>query len=216
MSSDLHDRILDAALASIRAGSPLPEVLGDVVSVAATEAPSPTWEDILATDMAADVSKATPWFVRQFEERPPPDDLAGIWFGMYVVRGNSPGRTEAVAALSGGPGFPAAGWLADQDWEAAGYVPAPGLRALMPLAAADDPELRAIVAGPVVFAYTLGLVADIVEAGVAAALGGRPQLGVAVGVPDGETIVLGVLTPGGLDRSSASRIAAVDAEAPPA
>ena len=216
MSTDLTDRILDAALASVRAARPLPEVLGEVVAMAAADAPSPAWDAIAATDTAADVAKAVPWFVRQFEERPPPDDLAGIWFGLYVVRGNSPGRFEAMAALSGGPGFPDPGWLADQTWEAAGYIPAPGLRALMPLAAAEDGDVRAIVGGPVVLAYTVALVAAVVEGGAAAALGKRPQLGVAVGVPDGETIVLGVLTTTSLDTSSAGRVKPVEADAPPA
>jgi len=215
MSSDLHDRILDAAVASVRAGNPLADVLAEVVALAAAEAPSPAWEAIAAVDTAADVAKAVPWFVRQFEERPAPDDLAGIWFGMYVVRGNSPGRTEAATALSGGPGFPDAGWLADQNWDAAGYVPAAGLRSLMPLAAAEEPDVRAIVAGPVVFAYTLALAAELVDGGGAAVLGERSQLGVVVGVPDAGTVVLGVLTPGGLDRSTAARVEPVEADAAP-
>jgi len=213
MSSDLHDRILDAALASVMAGQSLADVLAEVVALAAAEAPSPVWEAIAAVDTGADVAKAVPWFVRQFEERPAPDDLAGIWFGIYVVRGNSAGRTEAATALSGGSGFPDAGSLADQSWEAAGYVPAAGLRSLMPLAAAEEPDVRAIVAGPVVFAYTLGLAAAMAEGGAEAALGGRPQLGVVVGVPDAVTVVLGVLTAAGLDRSSAARVQPADADA---
>ncbi|MGI8685171.1 MAG: hypothetical protein ACR2MO_08815 [Acidimicrobiales bacterium] len=215
MSSDLHDRILDAAVASVRAGNPLADVLAEVVALAAAEAPSPAWEAIAAIDTAADMTKALPWFVRQFEERPAPDDLAGIWFGMYVVRGNSPGRTEAATALSGGPGFPDAGWLADHNWDAAGYVPAAGLRSLMPLAAAEEPDVRAIVAGPVVFAYTLALAAELVDGGGAAVLGERSQLGVVVGVPDAGTVVLGVLTPGGLDRSTAARVEPAEADAAP-
>lgn len=208
MSSDLRDRILDAAVASVRAGRPLADVLAEAVALGAAEAPGDAWEAIAAVDTGADLGKAVPWFVRQFEDRPPSDDVSGIWFGMYVVRGNSPGRTEAATALSGGPGFPEAGWLGTQPWEPPGYVPAPGLRSLMPLAAGEGPDLRAVVAGPVVFAYTLGLVADIVDAGGPGVLGTRSQLGVVVGPPDAETVVLGLLTPAGFDRSQAARVAA--------
>ena len=214
MSSDLHDRILDAAVASVRAGSPLADVLAEVVVLAAAEAPSPVWEAIAALDTGDDVTKAVPWFVRQFEERRPADDLAGIWFGMYVVRGNSPGRTEAATALSGGPGFPDAGWLSNQTWETPGYVPAVGLRSLLPLAADAEPDVRTVVAGPVVFAYALALVADVVDAAAAAALAARPPLGVVVGVPGGEAVVLGTAGAGGLDRSSAARVAPADADVP--
>ena len=215
MSSDLHDHILDAAVASVRAGDPLTEILDQTVSLASAEVPAPAWEAIAATDTATDVAKGSSWFLRQFEERPPPDDLAGILFGLYVVRSNSPGRTEAAAALSGGPGFPDPAWLDDQNWEVAGYIPAPGLRALLPLAAAESPDVRAVVAGPVVFAYTLGLVAAVVDAGGASAQGARPQLGVVVGVPDGETVVLGTLVSGGLDTSAAGRVEPSHADAPP-
>lgn len=213
MSSDLHDRILDAAVASVRAGRPLADVLAEVVTLAAAEVPSPAWEAIAALDTEADVSKAVPWFVRQFEERRPADDLAGVLFGMYVVRGNSPGRTEAATALSGGPGFPDAGWLANQTWETPGYVPAVGLRSLLPLAAGEEPDVRTVVAGPVAFAYTLALVADVVD-GAAAVLADRPPLGVVVGVPGGEAVVLGTVGAAGLDRSSAARVAPVDADVP--
>lgn len=213
MSSDLHSRLLDVATASVRAGQPFAAVVGEVVGLAATDMPSPTWEAIAGTDTAADVAKATPWLLRQFDERPPPADLSGLWCGLYVVRSSSPGRIDAMVAMSGGPGYPDPGWSSSQAWEAAGYVPAPGLRALLSLAAEEEPDVRAVVAGPVVFAYSLALVAAILDdVGSALLVGGLAQLGVVVGVPKAETVVLGVVTPDGLDRTDAHRVEPAPAE----
>lgn len=216
MTSDRHSRLLDAAMASVQAGLTLAAVVGEVVGLASAEAPSPVWDAIRASDTAADVAKATPWLLRQFEERPLPEDLSWLWFGLYVVRSASPGRTDAMVALSGGPGLPEPGWRSNRTWDAAGYAPAPALRALMPLAADEEAEVRALVAGPVVFAYSLALVADILDVVGPGILGGRTQLDVVVGVPDAETVVLGVLTPAGLDRSGLRRVDPAGAESPPA
>ena len=212
MTSDSHARLLDAAVGALRSGKPCADLVGEVVGLAAAEAPSPVWDAIAATDIAADVARTRPWFLRQFEERPPPADLTGLWFGLYVVRGAGPGRTEATVALSGGPGFPDPAWLTNQTWEVAGYLPTAGLRGLLPLAAAEEPEVRALVAGPVVFAYSMALAAAVVDdPGASVILGDRPQLGVVVGLPGGDTVVAGVLTAGGFDRSGAHRV-----ETPPA
>ena len=150
---------------------------------------------------------ASPWLARQFELRPMADDITGLWFGLYQVRGAVPGKLEAVVNLSGGTGFPDPAWPSGRTWETAGYAPAPGLRSILPLTAEEAPETRALVAGPVVFAYSLGLVAALVDAlDPAAALGAKHQLGVVIGDPEGESVVLGVLTAGGLDRSGVARV----------
>lgn len=207
MSADLHARLLDAALASTRAGKPFADVVGEVIGLAAAEQPSPVWDALAATDTAADVAGARPWLVRQFEERPTPGDLASLWFGLYVVRSSSPGRLDAMVGLSGGPGLPEPGWTSSRSWDAAGYAPAPGLRALLALAVDEESEVRATVPGPIVFAYSLGLVAAVLDAGPAAqVLGDHPQLQVIVGVPDGATVELGVLTADGFDRSGLHRL----------
>lgn len=207
MSTDLDARLLDAALASIRSGKPFADVVGEVIGLAAAAMASPVWDALAATDTATDVAKAIPWLLRQFEERPVPDDLASLWFGLYVVRSVSPGRLDAMVGLSGGPGRPEPDWTITRTWDAAGYAPAPGLRALLALAAAEEADLRAVVAGPVVFAYSLGLVAAMLDGTDAAQiLPGRPHVEVVVGVPEGAAVVLGVLTPEGLDRSGLCRI----------
>lgn len=207
MTSDLHTQMVDAAIASVGAGKPLAEVLGDVIALAEAEVPSPAWGALAATDTEADVASGTPWLVRQFQERPMADDVDGLLFGLYVVRSPVPGRTEAVVAMSGGAGFPEPAWLASQPWQTAGYVPALGLRALQPLTAEEDAEVRAVVAGPVVFAYALALVAAVLAGlDAPAVLGDRERMGVAVGVPGGETVVLGDLTSAGLDVSGLHRL----------
>ena len=219
MSSDLDARLLDTALASIRAGKPFADVFGEVLGLAAAEMPSPAWDALAATDTATDVAKAIDWVQRQFEERPQPDDMSWLWFGLYVVRSISPGRLDAMVGLSGGPGIPEPDWTITRTWDAAGYAPGPGLRALLSLVADEEPDLRALVAGPVVFAYSLALVAAILDTVGVQLLGGRPQLGVVVGVPEGEMVELGVLTPAGLDRSGLRRLESAgpaDQDAPPA
>ena len=217
MSTDLDARLLHATLAAVKAGKPFADVVGEVLGLAAAERPSPAWDTLAATDTAADVAKAIPWLLRQFEERPLPDDLSWLWFGLYVVRSSSPGRLDAMVGLSGGAALPEPGWTSNRTWDAAGYAPAPGLRAVLPLASAEDADVRAVVAGPVVFAYSLALVAAMLDgAGAAQVLGARPQLEVVVGVPDGETVVLGVLTPDGLDRSGLHRVEATAPEMPDA
>lgn len=202
MTSDLPARLVDAAVASVRAGKPLADVFGEVVGLAAAEAPAPAWDDIATVDAAADVAKCVPWLQRQPEERPFPAGTSELWFGLYVVRGPVPGRFEATLALSAGPGFADPDWRLNQKWEAPGYLPALGLRSVMPLAAAEDDGVRAIVAGPVVFAYSLALAVAVLD-GVdpARLLGSITSLGIAVGAPDGQTVTLD-LTPDGLDRSS--------------
>lgn len=217
MSADLHARLLDAAVASTRAGTPFADVVREVIAAAAAEVPSPVWDDLAATDTAIDVAGARPWLLRQFEERPLPDGLSSLWFGLYVVRSSSPGRLDAMVGLSGGPGLPEPGWTSNRTWDAAGYAPAPGLRALLPLTPTEEVDVRGLVAGPVVFAYSLGLVAAVLDAATAARiLDGRPPLRVIVGVPDGQAVDLGVLTADGLDRSSAARVEPAQADAPPA
>lgn len=219
MSSDLDARLLDAALASIRAGKPFADVFGEVLGLAGTEMPSPAWDALAATDTATDVAKGTAWVQRQFEERPQPDDMTWLWFGLYMVRSASPGRLDAMVGLSGGPAIPEPDWTITRSWDAAGYAPGPGLRALLSLAAGEEPDLRAVVAGPVVFAYSLALVAAILDCVGVQLLDGRPQLGVVVGVPGGQTVELGLLTPAGLDRSGVRRLepaGPADQDAPPA
>lgn len=207
MADDLTDRILDAALAAVAAGKPMADVVGEVTGLAAAEAPSPAWDTIAALDPAADVAKASPWLARQFETRPMADDITGLWFGLYQVRAAVPGMFEAFVNLSGGTRFPDPAWPAGRTWETAGYAPAPGLRSILPLTGGTPPEVRAVVAGPVVFAYSLALVATLVDGlDPAAALGTKEQLGLVVGDPEGESVVLGVLTAGGLDRSTAARV----------
>lgn len=219
MADDLASRILDAAVAAVAAGKPLADVVGEATSLAAADVPSPAWDTIAALDTAADVTKASPWLARQFELRPMADDITGVWFGLYQVRGAVPGRAEAFVNLSGGSGFPDPAWPTGRTWETAGYAPAPGLRSILPLTAEESPEARALVAGPVVFAYSLALVAALLDTlDAAAALGTKDQLGVVVGDPEGESVVLGVLTAGGLDRSGAARVErpAPEAEEPAA
>ena len=206
MASDLHNRILDAAVAAVAAGKALADVVGEATSLASAGAASEAWDAIAAVDSAADVASASPWLARQFETRPMPDDITGLWFGLYQVRGSAPGRFEAFVNLSGGTGYPDPAWPTGRTWETAGYAPAPGLRSILPLTADTPPEVRA-VAGPVVFAYSLALVAALVDTlDPAGALGAKDQLGVVVGEPEGESVVLGVLTAGGLDRSGTARV----------
>ena len=207
MADDLHDRILDAAVAAVAAGKPVADVVSEATGLAAAEVPAPAWDAIAALDTAADVAKASPWLARQFEARPMADDITGLWFGLYQVRGSVPGMFEAFVNLSGGAGFPDPAWPSGRTWETAGYAPAPGLRSLLPLTAGEEPEARALATGPVVFAYALGLVAALVDTlDPAAALGDKPQLGVVVGDPEGDSVVLGVLSATGLDRSTAARV----------
>lgn len=216
MTSEAHRPIVEAAVASVREGKPFADVVAEALGSAAEAAPSPVWEELGGVDTAADVAKAAPWLARQFQDRPPPDDLSGLWFSINLVRGAVPGRNEAVVALSGGPGYPEEGWLAKQTWDAAGYAPAAGLRRLLPSVAAESAEVRALVSGPVVFAYALGLAVALLDAvDAAAALGARERLGVAVGVPDGDTVHLGELTAAGLDRSQARLEAAPEPEPEP-
>lgn len=122
-----------------------------------------------------------------------------------------------MVGLSGGAALPEPGWTSNRAWDAAGYAPSPGLRAVLALASAEDADVRATIAGPVVFAYSLALVAAMLDgAGTDQVLGSRPRLEVVVGVPDGEAVVLGVLTPDGLDRSGLQRLEAATPEAPDA
>ena len=207
MSTDLDTRIIDAVVAALAAGKPFADVVAEAVAMAEAEAPSEAWDAITALDTAADVASASPWLARQFETRPMPDDITGLWFGLYQVRGSVPGRFEAVVNLSGGTGYPDPAWPSGRTWETAGYAPAAGLRALLPLTADTPSEVRAVSTGPVVLAYSLALVAALVDTlDPAATLGGREQLGVVVGEPEGESVVLGVLTAGGLDRTKAARV----------
>lgn len=204
MTAEAHRRLLEAAVASVAAGNSIADVVADILRLAAEEAPSEAWDRLAALDPAADVATAAPWLQRQFENRPMPDDVTGLWFGIYLVRGPVPGRFEAFVALSGDSAWPDTAWPTKAAWETAGYPPAAGLRSLLPSTAGDPDEVRALVRGPVVFAWSLALVAAMVDdLDAAAAVGGRERLGVVVGVPDGDTAVLGELTAGGLDRSGA-------------
>ncbi|HET7488786.1 MAG TPA: hypothetical protein VFJ85_12730 [Acidimicrobiales bacterium] len=201
-----HRALLEAAVSSIAAGKPFSEVVGDVLRLAAEEAPSDAWDALAALDTAADVATATPWLQRQFDNRPMAAEVNGIWFGIFIVRGAGPGRNEAFIGLSGDVGYPDTTWPSEAKpaWETAGFPPAPGLRSLLPSTAGESDEVRALVAGPVVFAWALGLVAAMADGvDAAAALGDRPVLGVVAGVPGGATAVLGELTAAGFDRSAA-------------
>lgn len=202
MSTDLAVRLVDEATALVRAGEPFQAVFDRVVALAAEEQPSPVWEAIGAVDVAVDVDGTTAWLLRQFEARPPPDDLSALWLGLYEVRGPGPGRTEVFTAVSGGPGFPDPDWLAGRDWEPPGYAPAPGLRSLLPLAVAGGPEVTELVRSAVVLTYALGLTAAALDAvDPALVLAGRPALGVATGFSDGNVALVGILSATGLDRS---------------
>jgi hypothetical protein len=87
----------------------------------------------------------------------------------------------------------------------------------MPLTAEEEPDIRAALAGPVVFAYSLGLVVATIEAvDPDDVLGDRPGYGIVVGLPEADKVLVGDLTPSGLDRSRAHLVAPPEAEAPPA
>lgn len=202
MTTDLAVQLVDEATALVRSGEPFKTVHERVVALGAEGLPSPAWDDIAALDVGADVERTCAWLLRQIDERPPPDDLSGVWFGLYEVRGAVPGRFEAVAAVTGAPGFPDPDWLKGRNWEPPGYAPTTGLRSLLPLAFAGGPEVRGLVASAVVLAYGLGFTAAVVDAvDRAKLLAGRPELAVATGFADGNVALVGVLTPAGLDRS---------------
>lgn len=202
MTSDLAVQLVDEATGLVRSGQPFTAVFDRVVALGAEALPSPAWDDIAAIDVKADVDRTCAWLVRQIDERPPPDEMSGVWFGLYERRGSVPGRFEAVTAVTGAPGFPDPHWLDGRNWEPPGYAPAGGLSALLPFAFAGGPELRDLVASAVVLAYGLGFTAAVVD-GVdqAKLLGGRAELAVATGFADGEVALVGILTPSGLDRS---------------
>lgn len=207
MSSDAAAaRIVEEATKLVRAGEPFQAVVGRVVELGAEMVPSPVWGAIGGVDSAADVDRATAWLLRQIESRPPPDDLAALWFALYEVRGSAPGRTEAFMAVSGTTRPPGPEWLSTKSWDPHGYAPAPGLRSLLPLAASGEPEVGELVRSAVVPAYGVGLTAavlDAVDPGVV--LAGRHHLVVATGPSEGEPVVVGDLTPAGLDRSGVAR-----------
>lgn len=216
MRTELSDRLVDHAVRELRDGRSFPDVLASVLAEAADDLPSPAWEALAATDVAADVERAAGWLVRQLEERWPPADLSALRFGLFPVRGPRPGRTELVVALSGGPHFPDPAWLFDQTWDPVGYAPTPGLRALLPTVADEGDEVRGVVGRGLALAYVVGLVAGAVDAVDAARLlGSRPQLGVAAGFPGDEMILVGVLTAAGLDRTTMARIDQPQPDAPP-
>ena len=193
---------MDAGLQALRAGKPFAEIFAEVLALAAEELPSPAWDALAATDVGADVEKATGWLLRQLEERWPPDDLSALRFGLHPVRGPRPGRVELVVALSGGPGFPDPSWLANQTWDPVGYAPTQGLRSLLPLAAEASEDVRAVVREPLALVYVAALAAATLDAvDPSRILGDRPQLGVAAGFVDGELVLIGILTAGGLERT---------------
>ena len=207
VSTDPTESLVDTALEALRAGASFADAYAQVLARAAEQVPSPAWEALGAVDVATDVERATGWLVRQLEERWPPPELSGLRFGLYPVRGPRPGRTELVLAVSGGARFPEAGWEADQPWDPVGYAPTPGLRSLLPLAAEERDEVRAVVGGAVALVYAVGLVVAAIDgADASRVLGNRPHLGVAAGFPDGDLVLVGVVTPAGLDRSSMDRM----------
>lgn len=205
MTTDPTHRIVDAAATLVRSGTPFRELFDRVIALAAEELPSPAWEAIAGVDVGVDVDRTAAWFVRQLAERPPPDDVAALWFGLHQVRGPGPGKMEAVIAVTGAPGFGGPEWRKARSWEPPGYVPAAGLKSLLPLSVGGEPEARAVVATGVVLAYGLGFSAAVVESvGPERLLAGRSELAVATGFPDGDVVPVGTLTAAGLDRSSAA------------
>ena len=202
MTTDLAVQIVDEATASVRAGQPFQAVFDRVVALASEGLPSPAWDAIGSVDLAADVQRTTTWLLRQLDDRPPPEDLSALWFGLHEVRGPGPGRAEAVIAVSGGPGFPDPEWLKKKNWDPPGYVPAAGLRSMLPLSVPGGSEVRHLVGSAIVLSYGLGFTAAVVDGlDPARLLGGRPELGIATGFSDGNVALVGILTSSGLDRS---------------
>ncbi|MGH9177747.1 MAG: hypothetical protein ACRD0N_04240 [Acidimicrobiales bacterium] len=203
LEPDLAEQLVLAALEPLRAGASFRAAFDAAVAVGAVELPSPVWEVVGATDVDADVSASTPWLLRQVENRPPPDDMTAIWFGLHEVRGSGPGRVETFVAVNGGAGFPDPGWLEAHSWDPPGYAPTPGLRSLLPATVDADPGVRRAVRTGLVLAYGAGYAAAVIEAvGPAHLLAGRDQLEITTGFADGDVLLVGRLTPSGLDRAA--------------
>lgn len=197
------ERLVLAALEPVRAGDSFRAAFDAAIAAGAEELPSPAWEAVAAADVDADVAASTPWLLRQIENRPPPDDMTAVWFGLHEVRGSGPGRVETFVAVNGGSGFPDPDWLTARSWDPPGYAPTPGLRSLLPATVDADPAVRQAVRTGLVLAYGVGFAAAVIESvDPAQLLGGRAHLEVTTGFADGDVLLVGRLTPSGLDRTA--------------
>ncbi len=196
--------LVENAMRLAKEGQSFDSILNEVTTMADGSLPSPAWDTIKEIDRRADVGELSEWIPRKLTENAP-DDLSGLWFGLYEVGGSDRhARTaEAVLEISGGPGFfDDPNWLDKQSWYPGGYAPTPGLRSLLPIGESAGAAVSEVVSYAIVFAYAVGLVITVFEeANPVTILGDRPSFGVAAGFHDGDIARLGVLTTSGFSRS---------------
>lgn len=201
---DLGSAMVDQALRSAKGGDSFEAILVRTLTAVEQARPSEVWSAIGDIDYLADVRALVDWIPAKLAEDPP-DDLSALWFGLYEVAGPDLSResTEAVLAVSGGPGYPNPDWLDDQTWYPGGYAPTPGLRSILPIAASGGSEIFSLASYVVVFSYVLGLVVTALgQVDRTRVLRRWARLGIAAGFHDGDIVDVGILTRTGFDRSN--------------
>lgn len=204
----------------VRAGRSLTEVMGRAFDLIDEHEPLPVWRQLRALDFEDDVRQSSEAVVRIVAEQPPPEGLSAVLFLLceFADADLTLSSTSSAVELSGATTYPTDGWPfggRDVMWFPDAYLPAPGLAGLAGAAARDE-EVRGVEPGgdafglatyDLAFAHALGLAADLVRGPAGASLlGGRDRLGVAAGFADGDFLLVGELTPAGLDLARFSWI----------
>lgn len=164
--------------------------------------PNPRWKRFYKLGIDEDLLRLKRWLEAAFTEKPPPDDVPGLWFGLVevdrggeatldlYVSGGHPDEEEPEDRVIGGSWEPRTAYarsgVLDEVYKVAHSEEGAGAR----LEEADY-RLGLTYAGLAVRWLAIAL-------GPALLLGGAPQRVLAVGFDDGDSIGVGTLRPEGL------------------
>ncbi len=179
--------------------------------------PNPAWAQVRAIDWAASSEQSVRWLATLLATEPPGVRITGFWFGIFnpiygdSARAGSDLLRQATSDfyIQGSTTYPDTEWLFDDTWQPDGrYAHSEAQDRIYRIASEQvEDEVLPIADYVLTFAHAAGTVNTLIDrVNQKLWLGLVAERGIAVGHDSGDGIFLGVLGPGGINRTGAGWI----------
>ncbi len=178
-----------------------------------TTTPHPDWSSFREISYS-NTSPITDWISSVFEQHPPKDAISGLWFEIFQTLDDM-GRRVGDLSVVGSDSFSAdiddIEWAASALWRPRPTLHSPVLAQIVIAAynqsGGDNPALENMADYTLSLGYACLAVRDALKGVNPMTLSGcQSQVGIAVGFSSGDSITVGILSPGGLCPPGESRV----------